>query len=109
MIAHVAVFTFTSEMTPERAEALAVELHAMAATLPSIRRYTAGPNLRMRPGGADFGVVALVEDQAGIDAYLDSPGHVELVARSIAPYLEQRQAVQIELPADWEPLWEGLT
>lgn len=105
MIAHVAVFTFGPEMTEERAAELARDLHAMAATLPSIKRYAAGPNLRMRPGGADFGVVALVEDQAGVDAYLDSPGHVDLVAASIAPFLVQRQAVQIEVPEEWAPLW----
>ncbi|TXN29372.1 Dabb family protein [Lacisediminihabitans profunda] len=105
MIAHVAVFTFDSEMTEERAGALAEELRAMAASLPSIKRYAAGPNLRMRPGGADFAVIALVEDQAGIDAYLDSPDHVDLVAKSIAPFLVQRQAVQLEVPEDWAPLW----
>lgn len=107
MIAHVAVFTFGPEMTEDGAEALAVELRAMALRLPSIKRYTASPNLRMRPGGADFGVVAVLEDQAGIDAYLDSPDHVDLVAKSIAPFLTQRQAVQLELPDDWAPLWEG--
>jgi hypothetical protein len=106
VIAHVAVFTFGPEMTEERTEALAVELRAMALRIPSIKRYTAGPNLRMRPGGADFGVVAVLEDQAGIDAYLDSPDHVDLVTTSIAPFLVQRQAVQVELPDDWSSLWE---
>ncbi len=82
MIAHVAVFTFGPEMTKERADTLALDLRAMAATLPSIRQYSAGPNLRMRPDGADFGVIAVVEDQAGIDAYLDSPEHVSLSRRT---------------------------
>ena len=81
MIAHVAVFTFGAEMTEERAKVLAEDLRAMALRIPSIKRYTAGPNLRMRPGGSDFGVVAVLEDQAGIDAYLDSPDHVDLVGR----------------------------
>ena len=107
MIAHVAVFTFGAEMTEERAKVLAEDLRAMALRIPSIKRYTAGPNLRMRPGGSDFGVVAVLEDQAGIDAYLDSPDHVDLVETSIAPFLTQRQAVQIELPDDWAPLWEA--
>lgn len=106
MIAHVAVFTFGPEMTDERAEQLAQELRAMALRIPSIKRYTAGPNLRLRPGGADFGVVAVLEDQAGVDAYLDSPAHVDLVATTIAPFLVQRQAVQIELPEGWAALWE---
>lgn len=106
MIAHVAVFTFGPEMTEVGAEQLAVDLRAMALRIPSIKRYTAGPNLRLRPGGADFGVIAILEDQAGVDAYLDSPDHVDLVATSIAPFLVQRQAVQIDLPEGWAPLWE---
>lgn len=108
MIAHLAVFTFSPEMTEERAAALAVELRAMAAGLPSIKHYSAGPNLRMRPGGADFGVVAVLEDQAAIDAFLDSPEHVNLVAKSMTPWVLTRNAVQIELPEDWSPLWLGL-
>lgn len=107
MIAHVAVFTFGPDMSKERLEALAGDLRAMALRLPSIRKYIVGPNLHMRPGGADLGVVAVLEDQGGIDAYLDSPDHVDLVATSIAPFLVQRQAVQIDVPDGWAPLWEG--
>lgn len=108
MIAHVAVFTFGSEMTQVRVLALTDNLHEMAGRLPSIKRYAAGPNLRMRPAGADFAVVAVLEDQVGLDAYLDSPDHSELVAAQIAPYLVARQAVQIELPDDWASLWEAV-
>ncbi len=105
MIAHLAIFDFGPEMTPDKADALARDLRAMAASLPSIKYYSAGPNLRMRPGGSDFGVLALVEDQAGIDAYLDSPAHAQLVAASITPFLVNRSAVQLELTDDWARLW----
>ena len=39
--------------------------------------------------------------RAGLDAYLDSPAHVELVARSVAPRLVTRQALQLELTLAW--------
>ena len=78
----------------------------MAAGIPEVLFYRAGPNLHLRPNGADFAVLAIVADQAGLDAYLDAPAHVEAVATGIAPNLGTRQAVQLDLdgadlPAEW--------
>ena len=51
-------------------------------------------------------MLAILSDQAGLDAYLDAPAHVEAVATGIAPNLGTRQAVQLDLdgddlPAEW--------
>ena len=101
MIAHLATFTFRDDVTAAELDKLAEDLRAMAGTLPSIRRYLCGRNLGLRPNGAHLGVIALVDDQAGLDAYLDSPAHSELVARSITPRLVTRQALQLELTPEW--------
>ena len=101
MIAHVATFTFPPEVTPVEIDGLAEDMRAMADSLPSIRRYLCGRNLGLRPNGADLGVIAIVDDQAGLDAYLDSPAHIELVASSIMPRLATRQALPLELPPEW--------
>jgi hypothetical protein len=87
--------------TAAEVDEIAQQLREMAASLPSIRAYRCGPNLGLRPNGAHLGVLALVDDQAGLDAYLDSKAHLELVARSVAPRLETRQALQFELTAEW--------
>jgi hypothetical protein len=97
MIAHIAVFTWRDGVAPEDTAGLAGVLEEMAAGIPQIRYYRAGPNLRLRPNGADFAVLAVVDDQAGLDAYLDAPAHVEAVAAHITPYLGTRQAVQLEI------------
>jgi stress responsive alpha/beta barrel protein len=101
MIAHLATFTFRDGVTAAEVDQLADDLRAMAGALPSVHRYLCGRNLGLRPAGADLGVVALVDDQAGLDAYLDSPAHTELVARSITPRLATRQALQLELTSEW--------
>jgi len=101
VIAHLATFTFRDDVTDAEIDALAEDLRVMAAGLSSIRRYLCGRNLGLRPNGAHFGVIALVDDQAGLDAYLDSPSHVELVAQSIAPLVVARHALQLELTPEW--------
>ena len=106
MIAHVVTFAWRDGVTAEDTAGLSDALTTMAAGIPEVLFYRAGPNLRLRPNGADFGVIAIVADQAGLDAYLDAPAHVEAVARGIAPHLGTRQAVQLELdgadlPAEW--------
>jgi hypothetical protein len=101
MIAHLATFTFLEDVTAAELDELAADLRAMAGTLPSIRRYLCGRDLGLRPNGAHLGVVALVDDRAGLDAYLDSPAHRELVARSITPRLVTRQALQLDVTSEW--------
>jgi hypothetical protein len=106
MIAHIATFTWREGVSHADTATLAEDLVVMAAGIPEIAFYRAGANLRLRPNGADFAVLAIVADQAGLDAYLDAASHVDLVARRITPYLGTRQAVQLEiagtgLPAEW--------
>jgi hypothetical protein len=106
MIAHIVTFTWREGVTPEDTAGLADKLSSMAAGIPEVLFYRAGPNLHLRPKGADFAVLAVVADKAGLDAYLDAPAHVEAVATGITPNLGTRQAVQLDLggaglPAEW--------
>lgn len=99
MIAHLVAFTFKPDVTPEQISGLTATLTAMGAELPSVKAYLAGPNLHLRPKGADYGVLAVVEDQAGLDAYLDSPQHQQAFADFLGPLTQTRMAVQIPFDA----------
>jgi hypothetical protein len=106
VIAHLVTFTWRDDVTPADTAGLADALTDMAAGIPEVLFYRAGPNLHLRPNGADFAVLAVVADQAGLDAYLDAPAHVAAVAAGITPNLGTRQAVQLDLggaglPAEW--------
>ncbi len=105
MIAHIVTFAWREGVTDADTAGLAGTLVAMAAGIPEILFYRAGANLRMRPNGADFAVLAVVADQAGLDAYLDAPAHIEAVATGIARHLGTRQAVQLELDGDLPAEW----
>lgn len=95
MIAHLVAFTFKPEVTDDQIAGLTATLTALGAELPAVKAYQAGPNLHLRPQGADYGVLAVVEDQAGLDAYLDSPQHQKAFADYLGPMTASRSAVQI--------------
>ncbi len=97
MILHLAVFTFTDDVTPEDVAQLTVELDAMATRIPELRRYQCGANLRLRPSPSDYGVAALVDDEAGLSAYLDSPEHGGVYERLLGRMIADRRAVQLDV------------
>lgn len=98
MILHVALFRWQPDVTDDDVERLAVALEAMAAGIPEIRGYRCGANLRLRPSPADFAVVALVDDEAGLSAYLDAPSHAQVYADHLTAMVADRQASQITVP-----------
>jgi heme-degrading monooxygenase HmoA len=98
MILHAALFTWRSEVTPEEVKALTEALEDMAAGLPVLRGYRCGVNLRLRPSPADYAVVALVDDEQALAAYLDSPAHAAVYDAHLSRMIENRQAAQLEVP-----------
>ncbi|MDQ2661060.1 MAG: Dabb family protein [Actinomycetota bacterium] len=95
MILHIATFRWKDEITEADVTALTDALTEMAGGIPEIRSYAAGPNLHLRPGGADYGVAAIVEDAAGLDAYLDHPAHKAVYEKHLGWMIAERSAVQL--------------
>jgi hypothetical protein len=100
VILHLAAFTWKAEVSADDVVALTTALRGMAAQIPELRSYECGENLRLRPGGADYAVAALVDDQAGLDAYLDSAPHHEIYEKYLGRMLESRMAAQLRVPED---------
>lgn len=99
MIAHIVTFHWRDDVTPERVAGLSEALTAMATKLPSLRSYHHGENLRLRPDGADYAVVAVVADAEGLEAYLDSPEHQQVFADHLSGMIAERSAVQLPVAA----------
>lgn len=95
MILHLATFRWKDDVTPADVAALTEALHAMAAGIPELRSYLCGENLRLRPNGADFGVAAIVDDETGLSAYLDSAAHEEVYEKHLGRMIAERAAVQL--------------
>ena len=98
MILHIATFVFHDHVTEAQIEAATTALYDMAAQIPEIKSYVAGPNLHLRPGGKDFGVTALVDDADGVHAYLDHPLHTAAYEQHLAVMIAERAAVQLAVP-----------
>jgi hypothetical protein len=97
MILHLAMFTWRDDVTPETVASLTEALKEMAAGIPSIRSYVCGDNLHVRPGGADYAVAAIVDDEAGLNAYIDSPLHKAVYDKHLGSMIAERMASQLDL------------
>lgn len=97
MILHIATFTWKEDVTEQDVSDLTAALTQMAAGIPELRSYAAGTNLHLRPGGADYGVAAIIDDAAALDTYLDHPAHKAVYENYIGRMLAERAAVQLPL------------
>ena len=96
MIAHSVTVTLKDEAPPESVEAFIDELRSMAQSLDVVRFYECGRGLGLRPGGADLGVIAFVEDERDLHAYLDHPLHLAIAER-YAPIIHSRSSIQLQV------------
>jgi hypothetical protein len=97
MILHLAMFTWRDDVTAADVAELTAQLEAMASGIPSLRTYHCGENLRLRPSDADYAVAAMVDDEAGLAAYLDSDAHKDVYDRLLGRMIERRQAAQLDI------------
>jgi hypothetical protein len=97
VIAHAVAFTWTPETTEADVAGVTVALGAMAAALPFLVSYECGPNLRLRPSEADFGVLAVVRDAADLERYLDGPEHAEVQRAWLGRMIARRVSMQLDL------------
>jgi hypothetical protein len=94
VILHLVTFTWKPSVTEEDVKGLTASLLAMARAIPEVRSYVCGPNLRLRPG-ADYAVAAVVDDEAGLAAYLDSEAHQQTYTDWFSWMIESREAAQL--------------
>lgn len=97
MILHIAQFRWKDDVTETDVAGLTTALREMAAGIPELRSYAAGPNLHLRPGGPDYGVAAIVDDAAGLETYLDHPAHKAVYDRYLGRMIAERGAVQLPI------------
>lgn len=96
MILHIATFSWRDDVTADAVSALTAALTSMAEGIPELRSYVCGAGLGLRPG-ADYGVAAIVDDAAALEAYLNSPLHAEVYQQHLGEMIAERSAVQLPL------------
>lgn len=103
MILHLAMFTWTDDVTPHQVEGLTADLNAMARGIEEIVQYSCGPNLAITPSKADFVVTAAVTNADGLATYLAHPLHRAVQERWLDQMVASRLAAQVPMPFDLLP------
>ncbi|TQM36991.1 Dabb family protein [Pseudonocardia cypriaca] len=94
MISHLAVFRWHDDVDPADVERLCAALATLPAQIPELASYRFGPDLGLRAGNADFGVLAQLPDAAAVATYLDHPAHQDVVRTFTSVMVAQRATVQ---------------
>jgi len=96
-ILHIVTIKWKPEVTEADVQAATDFLVEMRQQIPEIKSYILGPNLHLRPAGADFGFAAIVETPEDLDTYLDHPLHLEAYAKHLSKMVAERNAVQLSI------------
>ena len=91
------MFRWKPEVEPSHVETVSAALDELAK-LSVIRSFRHGPDAGLSDGNYDYAVIAEFDSPADWQVYRDDPGHRELIAQLLAPYIADRAAVQFELP-----------
>lgn len=96
MIRHIVGFRFKPETTPEQITDFLGAFRCLGEQIPEIRTLTVGPNLTDRDGSFPYVLNGTFDDMPAVGRYLVHPAHVEAVATTLAPIMEQRVILDIE-------------
>lgn len=94
---HVALFRWQPGVTDDHVAQVTGGLEALAETLEGCESYACGPDLGVREGSFDYGVVAAFESKDAWQAYIDHPEHVRVAQELIVPHITERATVQLEV------------
>jgi hypothetical protein len=95
MIRHVALFRL-QESHRDEADRIIAKLHATAAKIHQIERFTVGVDIGENDGNYDIAVCVDFADREGYCAYRDHPEHLIFFTEVMQPHLDRRAAVQFE-------------
>jgi hypothetical protein len=97
MIRHVALFRWKPEATEEQKKQAAAQVAKLPSMVPSVLGFACGSDIGANEGNYDFAVTADFDDVTGYRAYRDDPGHRQVVADYIAPFIAARAGIQFQL------------
>lgn len=96
MIRHVALFTLREDAPADTSEQLCDALARLPDAIQEIRAYSFGPDLGLREGNHDFGVVADFDDAEAFARYVAHPAHQAFLTEHLQPVLAGRVSIQFE-------------
>ncbi|WP_201733619.1 Dabb family protein [Acidithrix sp. C25] len=97
MLRHMVIFKFKEGTDPKAIDLLADELSKFYTGYVGFTKAIRGKDLKLRQGNGDLGICVDFESEQEFRAYADDKDHLELIKNYVAPIIESRAAVQIEI------------
>jgi len=80
MVKHIVMFDFKDENKQENLERAKAMLEALVEKIPSLKAMEVGVNFSQEERAMDLSLYSTFDDQAGLEAYVTHPAHLEVVA-----------------------------
>jgi hypothetical protein len=96
-VVHQVTFRWKDGTTPEQIAALEQALAGLAERVDGVLAYGFGPDLGLREGNADYGVIGVFADLEAYQAYATLPYHLDLIRDRVMPILAERSALQFQI------------
>jgi hypothetical protein len=97
MMRHIAMFTFTDDVTDEDVRAIDAGLGGLPNVIEEIRSYSFGIDLGLGEGNFDYAVVGEFDSAEDFRTYLAHPEHVRVSSTFIKPVLKNVVRIQMEI------------
>jgi hypothetical protein len=86
MLVHAVIFTLKKDVPAEKVDEVIADCHNVLGKIKSVRKVMAGRPTKEKAEpvtqtGYDVGMIILVDDFAGLKAYLEDPIHVDFVKK----------------------------
>jgi len=86
LLVHAVIFTLKKDTPAEKVDEVIADCHQMLGKIKAVRKVMAGRPTKEKAEpitqtGYDVGMIILVDDFAGLKAYLEDPLHVEFVKK----------------------------
>lgn len=98
---HVVLMKFKTELDDDQAKRVRQVLDDLGAQSTTVRAISHGPDLGVRKGGYDYGLVADFDDADGWRSYSAHPAH-DVVRSVMKDLVEDQVAVQFAVPGTGE-------
>lgn len=99
MIAHLVAFRWHEGTTEEDIARINTAIGSLPGRIPGIVAYGHGPDLAMRDGNDDYGVIAVL-DYPHVSAYLDHEAHLQVAADVISRHVADKHSIQFVVDDD---------
>jgi len=97
MIRHIALLSFTDDATPDQIDVLDAALRTLPDHLDVIERFSCGRDVGLTSTARDYAVVADFATAADYVTYATHPYHLDVIARTVTPILDEVVRVQFAL------------